>query len=221
MTPEFWHARWQAGEIGFHKPEVHLFLAKYWPELGLHGDERVFVPLCGKSLDMLWLAAQGHRVVGVEVSPRAVADFFDENHLSPQRQSVGPFERWASGDLEILQGDFFQLTPELLGPVGAVYDRASLVALPPELRTGYAATFRQWLAPDLPTLLITLDYDQTQMDGPPFAVSADEVRALYGDHCEVTLLQDLDILAEEPRFRAKGLDRLHEMVWRLQGQNSS
>jgi thiopurine S-methyltransferase len=215
MDPAFWHARWEAGQIGFHQPEFHVLLRRLWPRLSLRAGERVFVPLCGKSLDMLWLLEQGHRVLGVELSPLAVAAFFRDNGLSPSPRSEDGFECWGLDELELWCGDYFNLRPEHLAEVGAVYDRASLIALPPELRRRYAERLAALLPPATPVLLITLEYPQGQMAGPPFSVGEDEVRELFGAAFEVELLETASILDQEPRFRAKGLSDLLEKAWRL------
>ena len=142
--------------------------------------KRVLVPLCGKTLDLAWLVAQGQPVLGVELSPIAVEALFCEQGLVPEVTDESPFRRYRSGALEVLCGDFFDLTQAHLGAVDAVYDRASLIALPPETRRGYAAHLMGLLSPETRILLITLDYDQAQMAGPPFAVAAGEVRDLFG-----------------------------------------
>jgi len=216
MNPEFWHERWQRNEIGFHQQEINLHLQGYWREVGVDAGACVLVPLCGKSRDMLWLAGAGHRVLGVEISPLAVQAFFDENGLVPEVSAAGPFESRRCGEIEILCGDFFALARERLRDVGAVYDRASLVALPPEMRRGYAAHLTQLLAPGTPVLLVTMDYPQEQMNGPPFSVTADEVHALYDAAFDVRVLAEVDILGENPRFRERGLTRLLEQVLLLQ-----
>lgn len=214
MQPEFWHQRWQDDRIGFHLGQVNPYLVKYWPTLGLHAGSRVFVPLCGKSLDMLWLAEQGHEVVGVEISPIAVRAFFEENRLDPEISQQGAFEIWAVDQITILLGDFFELTPGQLGEVEAVYDRASLIALPADMRAEYVEHLNA-LCPAVPRLLITLDYDQSRMTGPPFAVSDEEVRELYADRSSLVRLAAEDVLADNPRFREQGLDRMVESVWRM------
>jgi thiopurine S-methyltransferase len=213
MTPEFWHQRWLAGQIGFHQQEIHVYLKRYWPRLALAGGERVFVPLCGKSLDMLWLAEQGFRVVGVELSEKAVRDFFEENRLQAVRSTEGALVRWRCDEIELLQGDFFHLAPEVLGDFQAIYDRASLIALPPKMRVDY---MRQ-LAVLCPTrargLLVTLEYDQTCMDGPPFSVAREEVERLLASEFAHTELEGVDILGDEERFRKRGLNRLIERAY--------
>jgi thiopurine S-methyltransferase len=228
VTPEFWHQRWQCGETGWHSADINRHLADYWPGLGVMADARVLVPLCGKSLDMLWLAGRGHRLLGVELSPIAVQAFFRENGLQPRVTDLAPlpFVRWAVDEIEVLVGDFFDLTPNLLRDaggrgLGAVYDRAALIALPPGQRGAYAAQLATLLraAGDPETqpvsLLISLDYDQERMQGPPFAVSEAEVRESFGGEFVIDAPADFDALAENPRFAQRGLERLREQVYRL------
>jgi thiopurine S-methyltransferase len=215
MDREFWLERWQRSEIGFHQQEINAHLQDYWAHLDLPADSRVFVPLCGKSRDLLWLRARGHTVLGVELSSIAVRDFFAENALTPQTARQGAFERCEADGLEILCGDFFDLTPQHLQGVAGVYDRASLIALPPELRTRYAEHSLAILPAAAGTLLVTMEYPQNEMSGPPFAVREEEVRRLYARRYTVTCLLSKDILAENPRFRERGLGALTEKVYRL------
>jgi len=215
MNPEFWHQRWQRGEIGWHSDDINRHLTEHWPRLGAATGSRVLVPLCGKSLDLLWLAAQGHRVIGVEISPVAIDEFLRENGLSALRHDEPPFRRANADEIELLVGDFFDLTPDHVAGVTAVYDRASLIALAPAMRPRYAAHLAELLPAGCMSLLITLDYDQAQMSGPPFAVTAEEVRELFGGAFEIDPVAAQDVLEEQPRFRARGLTRLDEQVYRL------
>lgn len=215
MEPEFWKARWEAGQTGFHLDRVNPHLLHSWEAVANDRWDRVFVPLSGKTLDMAWLAARGHEVIGVEVSETAVASFFREQELEPVVEKLDSFSRYRAGAIEILCGDFFALTAAEIGDCTVVYDRAALVALPQALRASYAAKLIDIL-PRAQQLLITFDYDQTLMDGPPFAVSRSEVETLYEGHFEINPLQlDVDILAAEPKFAAKGLDWLTESSFRL------
>lgn len=216
MDAQFWHERWEAGEIGFHQDEVHGALRRHWQDLELIGNERVLVPLSGKSRDLLWLLERGHRVVGVEISSRAVADFFRENNLTARQEKLGYFERWTCDELEILLGDFLELESDQLGTIDAVYDRASLVALPPMMRNAYSHRFHTFAPKGLKALLITLEYEQSKMGGPPFSVGFEEVKRLYGDAFAIELLEDMDIIEQEPRFRQKGLGWLKEKTIRMQ-----
>ena len=215
MNPEFWQERWQKNEIGFHQQEINAHLQDYWPRLGVAAGSQVFVPLCGKSRDLLWLRARGHTVLGVELSPIAVRDFFRENTLEPHSSRAGAFERCEADGLSILCGDFFNLTAEDLKGVAGVYDRASLIALPPDMRPRYAAHLSAILPKGAAILLVTMEYRQAEMNGPPFSVSEDEVRQMYEKRYDVTRLYTKDILAENPRFRERGLSALSEKIYQL------
>jgi len=215
MKKEFWLERWERAEIGFHQDEVNPYLLKYWGEVKTAKGGEVFVPLCGKSLDMLWLREQGHDVLGVELSPIAVRDFFAESNLTLTHTSEGHFDQCKADGIRILCGDFFDLTREHLSRVGAVFDRASLVALPPEMRERYARHLAESLPAGTQVLLVTFDYPQEEMQGPPFAVSAEEVRALYEQCAEIRLLEQVDILDREPRFKARGVTRMQENIFLL------
>ncbi len=219
MDSELWLDRWARNEIGFHQGEVNAHLQEYWKRLGVTPGGRVFVPLCGKSRDMLWLRSEGHPVIAVEVSPLAVEAFFRENDLEVQVSRQGTFRRWDSDGLVILQGDFFHLRAPDLADVAGIYDRASLIALPPTMRQRYAAHLRAIVPRRAQKLLVTMDYEQSAMDGPPFAVTEVEVEALYGDAYAVQRLFVLDVLDESPRFRERGLSRLEEKVYRLVPRN--
>lgn len=215
MHAEFWQARWARSEIGFHLPEVNPYLQRYWPVLGLPEGARVLVPLCGKSLDLAWLAGQGYQVVGVELAQRAVEDFFTEHGLQPQVSDVGAFRHYQAGNLEIYCGDFFALSAQQLDGCAALYDRAALIALPADMRTRYVAHLSQVLPSGCQGLLVTLDYDQEQMPGPPFAVGDDEVQLLLAELWQVQVLECIDVLGENWKFLKRGLERLDERVYRL------
>ena len=215
MDISFWHDRWRRNEIGFHQAEINSHLQEFWPRLGLATASAVFVPLCGKTRDMLWLRAQGHAVLGVELSPIAVRDFFRENELTPRVSRRDPFEVWEADGLTLLCGDFFTLTPTWLRDVGGVYDRASLIALPPAMRPRYAEHMAAILPANAAILLVTMEYPPAGMQGPPFTVDEAELRRLYETRFRVDSLLRKDILAENPQFRVRGLTALHEHVYRL------
>lgn len=215
MDAQFWQDRWVDNKIGFHLGEVNPYLVEYWPSLKLHAGSRIFVPLCGKSLDLLWLAEQGYDVIGIEISPIAVQAFFKENRLTPNVEQHGAFEVWNVDNITLICGDFFELSGAQLGEVAAVYDRASLVALPVDMRNAYVEHLTELCSLDIPRLLITLDYDQQIMSGPPFAVSDDEIRQLYPLPTEVLRLAASDVLTENDRFRQMGLKSLVESVWKV------
>ena len=215
MHAEFWQARWARSEIGFHLPEVNPYLQQYWPALGLPEGTRVLVPLCGKSLDLACLAGQGYHVVGVELAQRAVEDFFDEHKLLPEVSEVGALRLYRAGAVEIYCGDFFALTAQQLDGCSALYDRAALIALPPEMRARYVAHLTQVLSSGCQGLLVSLDYDQARMDGPPFAVADEEVQRLYTPEWQLQELMCGDVLGDNWKFLKRGLERLDERVYQL------
>lgn len=188
MEPNYWHQRWDRGEIGFHADQVNPALIRHLDALALEPGSRIFVPLCGKSLDIGWLLAHDFAVVGVELSPVAVSELFESLGVEPEIDRTAGCVRWRAPNLDIWNGDFFDLMADALGPVDAVYDRAALVALPEAMRSRYA---RQLIAltKAAPQLLLTYEYDQRQMSGPPFAVQPDEVHRLYDDAYRPTLLE--------------------------------
>lgn len=215
MEPSFWHERWERAEIGFHQQAINAHLEQFWEQLALQPGWRVFVPLCGKSRDLLWLAGRGHPVTGVELSPIAVEAFFAENGLQPRRRREEAFEVWEADEIRILLGDFFALEPHHVADIAGVYDRASLIALPPPLRERYVGHLRTLLPDDARMLLVTMEYDPSALSGPPFTVSEDEVRALYAATHKVELLHVRDALSDESRWRERGLHWLLEKVYRL------
>ncbi len=219
MIKEYWLGRWERDETGFHQDQFNPYLMKYWPRLRIPHDSTVFVPLCGKSRDMIWLKNRGHSILGVEFSQLAVTAFFQENGVTPAHQTDQRFDRYAAGGIAILLGDFFDLNRTDLENVRAVYDRASLVALPPDIRKRYAAHMTHILPPATQILLVGFDYPQSEMQGPPYAVSTEEINMLYRDHAEINLIEQIDVLEENPRFKQLGLSRLQENIILLTTQS--
>ena len=215
MQEGFWHARWQNNQIGFHEREANGQLIKFWKEIDVPENGHVFVPLCGKSLDLIWLRSQGYQVTGIEISPVAVSDFFKENNLKPTITQQGKFDRWEADGIAILLGDFFHLSGEDLASCDAVYDRASLIALPIEMRAGYVDHCFKVLPENIPILLITLQYQQNDMNGPPFSVTPEEVKSHYSQQKKIAHLHSEEILHLLPGFRKKGLSELAENIFLL------
>ena len=215
MEKEFWLERWSRQEIGFHQDEINTYLTQHWHELKLPQGSGVFVPLCGKSRDMQWLRDRGYRVVGVELSEAAVRAFFKENGYLPEQIPCKRFEGFVANDIHLVCGDFFDLCSTDLKGVTSVYDRASLVALPDEMRVRYANHLVSILPAGTQILLVTFDYPQAEMQGPPFSVSPGEVKILYGKYAEIRQLAGENILKQNPRFEARGLTRLQENVFLL------
>lgn len=221
MEPDFWLVRWREGRIGFHQDAVTPMLERHWDAVGAAAGSRVFVPLCGKSLDMAWLAARGHRVLGVELSRLAVEQFFEEQDLDPAitRSPLG--DHYVAHDFELIVGDAFALDRDILAGCSAVLDRAALIALPADLRRRYAHGLLACLPVDCRGLLVTLEYPQHEMAGPPFSVVEAEVQALYGAAWKVDVLERREILAQQPKFAADGVTALETVAYRLRNTGSS
>lgn len=189
INDQFWHDKWASDQIGFHESAPHPMLCTHWPSLDLARGSSVFVPLCGKSNDMIWLAGQGHGVVGVELSSIAVDAFFSEQQLAPAVSTVttnaGVLRVSRAGPYTLYCGDVFALDRDCVADCVAVYDRAALIALPPPARMRYAAHLAATLPETAVQLLITVAYDQNAVRPPPFIVDDDEVDSLYGPHAEV------------------------------------
>ena len=216
MHEDFWQERWARNEIGFHLREVNPYLQRHWPDLGLAAGAQVLVPLCGKSLDMAWLAGLGYRVLGVELAESAVIAFFAEQELTPEVDQYGAFRRYRAGAVELLCGDFFALQAADVEDCSGLYDRAALIALPEGMRERYAAHLAAILPSGCAGLLVTLDYPQAEMSGPPFAVDEALVAQLLTEQqwtCE--LLEQADVLGQNWRFLQRGLTRLDERAYRL------
>ena len=200
MNPDFWHARWSAGNTPWHQRAPNARLTAHFDALGLAPGDQVLVPLCGRARDMRWLLEHRFRVLGVELSEIAVRGFFADHGF-----------RIFDGDrIRILCGDVFRLTPELLSDVAAVYDRAALVALDGDEQARYASLLARSLPPGASQLLLTLQYDTARMQGPPFSVDEARVRALYEARFAVERVASVAILDDEPHLRARGLDALTE-----------
>lgn len=215
MEPEFWQQRWREGRTGFHQDKPTPLLLEHWPSLGVQPGSRVFVPLAGKSLDMAWLASHGYRVLGVELSALAVEQFFAGLALEPAQRTSRYGTHFEAGGIEIILGDAFGLDADLLGGCDAVYDRAALIALPPELRARYVGELYARLPRGCHGLLITLEYPQDEKQGPPFSVPETEVLERYGRDWQVEVLERRDILAQQPGFQAEGVTTLETVVYRL------
>jgi len=210
MDKDFWHDRWNSGRIGFHRPDVHPFLERHLSRLAIRKGDTVFVPLCGKSLDMLWLQRKGFQVMGVEISPVAVSAFFEENRLSATSQAVQAGELFSGNGIEIFCADIFAMGSDEVSHCLAVYDRAALVAFPSDQRRAYAEHLIRIAPPLAKILLVTLEYEQSQMDGPPFSVTHSDVDRLFGSAYSIEVLEEVDALAESPNFRERGLSALRE-----------
>ncbi len=209
MDPMFWHQRWEKNEIGFHEEKPNPLLVKHFHELSIAKGRRIFVPLCGKTLDISWLLSRGYRVAGAELSQLAIEQLFIELGMQPDIEAVGNVEQWSANNLDIFVGDIFGVSGKVLGPVDAVYDRAALVAFPEDMRNRYAAHLTE-MTGKAPQLLICYDYDQTLMDGPPFSVSNEEVHRHYATTYALALLSSTEVAGG-----LKGKGPAKENIWLL------
>ncbi|MGJ8572834.1 MAG: thiopurine S-methyltransferase [Hoeflea sp.] len=208
MEHSFWHDRWASGRIGFHEREPNPLLVTHFPGLSVPENGRVFVPLCGKTLDIGWLIAQGYRVAGAELSELAIRQLFEELGMEPATSDQGALKRFSADNIDIFVGDMFELTQALLGPVDAVFDRAAFVALPEDMRSVYAPHIAK-ITGSAQQLLVTFEYDQSQLEGPPFSIEGEEVKQRYGDFYDVSRLARVEVAGGLKGATAK------ESVWHL------
>lgn len=210
MEADFWHQRWAKGEIGFHERDINPLLTKYFSQLNLTSNSRIFVPLCGKSHDISWLLQQGFKVVGAELSEVAISELFKHLGITPQISVLPTATLYQGPNLEIFVGDIFALTAEQLGQVDGIYDRAALVALPAVMRLQYSKQLVA-LTQGAKQFLVCFDYDQNTLSGPPFSVVAEEVTQLYTQHYKLTLVYN-----EPLAGGLKGRVAAQQQVWILE-----
>ena len=209
MDPDFWHERWSSNRIAFHEGEANKMLVTHFGKLGLSPGARVFVPLCGKTRDIAWLREQNMQVAGAELSELAVQALFEEMGIKPVVRTAGALKHYSAVGLDIFAGDIFDLHKAVLGPIDLVFDRAALVALPEVMRPRYTRQVTG-VTDAAQQLLITFDYDQAVMDGPPFAVTGADVRSYYGETYEIEHLEGRDV-----EGGLKGIADAVENVWCL------
>lgn len=210
MEREEWIRRWAEGRIGFHRATVQPWLVDHAGRFLPRGDECVFLPLCGKSVDLIWLEQRGHPVVGLDVAEQAFRDFLKEQGRVAAEHESPPFKVFSSGRIELLCGDFFEMRRERHGDFPAILDRAALVAIEPRRRAEYASRLVELLRPGGRTLLVGLEYDESKMAGPPFTVARDEVARLFGAACTIEPLGTSDPMQSEPVWKERGLDAMTE-----------
>lgn len=193
MDSQYWHRKWESNDIAFHEREAHPLLVRHWEALRLKEGARVFVPLCGKTVDIHWLLGQGFRVVGAELSRIAVEQLFADLGLAPEVTVEGEVLRYCAGKLDVYAGDIFAVSAEVLGEVDAVYDRAALVALPEGVRDRYAKHLAA-ITRRATQLVICFEYDQSVMQGPPFAIEGEALGTLYGEAYRLESLERAELV---------------------------
>ncbi|XP_047460396.1 probable thiopurine S-methyltransferase isoform X2 [Mugil cephalus] len=219
-----WEERWQEGKIGFHLPQVHMMLESNIDKV-LNGRTgvRFFFPLCGKAVDMKWLADMGHSVVGVEISEKAIRAFFEENNMTYSEEPVPEMPgakvyRSSEKNISLYQSDLYNFSSSIEGQFGAIWDRGSLVAINPRDREKYAALIISLMAKDCRYLLDTLIYNPELYTGPPFFVPDEQLHSLFGKSCDIEELLSVDAMTD--RQRSWGLDSLKENVYLLTTKSS-
>ncbi len=212
MDKEFWFSRWEKNEIGFHMTDPHHYLAKFFDLLQVQPDDSVFVPLCGKSPDLVWLREEGLNVVGIELSRTAVEAFFSENGITGEWMTVADMPCCCGEGYKIYCDDFFKLANVDLAGACTVYDRGSLVALPPEMRSLYAAHLAALLPSGSRVLLISYTYNQAETDGPPFSVSQAELETLFSEDFQIEILVEEDALWSHKGLVDRGVTQLAEFA---------
>jgi len=215
MEAKFWLERWQNSEIGFHREDANASLLRFWPQLNLPAQSTVFVPLCGMSSDMPFLAQTGHKIIGVELSNIAIKKFFENQNLTPDIRQQDGFDIWSADPYELWVGYLFKLPGQLINQCSAVYDRASLVAFPLQMQKDYSALLAAHLARQAQILLISLSYDQTEMDGPPFSTPVERVEDFFQSNFNIDALDHAMTLAENENLKRRGLTSLTESCYHL------
>jgi thiopurine S-methyltransferase len=215
MDHKFWLERWQNSDIGFHQEAAHDSLVRHWPAIGVPKSAQVLVPLCGKSLDMAWLVGQGYAVIGTELAVAAVDQFFAERSRTPASVTHGAFVVKRAGPFEIWCGDHLQLDPAVTRRIGGVFDRAALVAMPRVMQQAYADQLAALTPAGIPVLLVALDYDPSEMDGPPFPITPQRIEELFGANFRITLLERREGLSISRNLQRRGLSWLDEATYKL------
>ena len=210
MEQNFWHDRWENKEIGWHEEEVNPLLSFYFQDLLVPENGRVFLPLCGKTIAISWLLSKNYHVIGAELNEIAVKELFTELKLQPEIKELGQIKHYHAAHIDIFVGDIFEITKDMLGHVDAVFDRGALVALPHEMRINYAEHIVE-LTNTAPQLLITYEYDQNLMDGPPFSITDHELDDHYAGCYKRTCLE-----VSPARERLRDICEVDEKAWLLQ-----
>ena len=212
-----WHDFWsREGNPGFHQAGVNTYLEQFISLFDLAPGDTVFLPLCGKSVDMLWLAQQGFKVIGVELSEVAIKAFFKESALHYEIESIPGFTRYDSANISLYHGNFIDLKAQHLSSCKLVYDRASIVAIEPSNRPVYSQHMLNLIPGETSMLLVLLEYDQSVISGPPFSVPVAEVESYYSDLYDIQTLLSQELIEKEPRWREKGLESFRETVLKLE-----
>lgn len=220
MELSFWHEVWKGNHVGFHQSDVNRLLLKHWPSIKAAEKSSILVPLCGKTLDLVWLRSEGYSVIGLELSEIALdelANTITESlGIEIKKEALnqeGLTAKYEGDGVLLLAGDFFAVSASTIGKVDAVYDRAAIVALPADMRLVYSKHLQE-ISQQAPQLLFTFDYDQSEMSGPPFSVPAAEIHTHYQPYYkQIELLEVREIIDHEPSFKERGLTSFKQLVY--------
>ena len=149
---------------------------------------RIFVPMCGKTPDMLWLAEQGHAITGVEINARYIKAFFREADLEYTLRSeqftatkkVNVYE--AKGkDITLYQCDIFDYNVEVSGQFDAIWDQSAIPVVnekgPRQLKR-YTSLMQALLKPDGRHMVEVCKHGSNFVDEKM-------LKSLFGDKSEV------------------------------------
>lgn len=208
MELSYWQSRWNKGNIGFHMPGGYPGLKKHWNSLSIPESSRVLVPLCGKSEDLDFLIQNTSQVTGVEISEKAILEYFEERGITPEKSSSHGFKIFTHGKLQLWCGDFFRFPEKSEYSFSLIYDKAALIALPEQTRIRYADKLLNLAHLDSGSdiLLHHFEYNQSEMNGPPFSVSLSEIKSLYGSKYSITILEENELIPSGfKKFKRRGL----------------
>lgn len=209
-----WAGYWAAGRTGFHRSAIHPMLERFFGDVLDSADSRVLVPLCGKTLDLPWLEERASEVVGCEWVAQAISEFFAEQQRIANVQYMGAHRVHKSERLSMVEGDFLTLSSDQVGLFDLCWDRAAMIALPPETRMRYVPHLVSLMKPNARVLLVTYNADKPANSGPPYPVVPSEVEKAYAPFGTVELLESIHHTPEtDERLRAKGLAWVREDVF--------
>lgn len=219
MEISYWQSRWKKEKTGWHMETVYPQLPKLWPQLNINKNAEVFVPLCGKSKDLDWLADQGCHVTGIDVSEKAIKSLIDNFSAEFEKEYRHGFTIYQSDKIELWNGDFFKFPAEDYSAPDLIYDKAAMIALPPDMRPAYAQKLLQISGHQTKIFLQTFEYDQNEMNGPPFSVPEKEIRKYFGEHFSLTLLHKESKFDDLAKFQRRGLSSfLDEKIFLLHSE---
>ncbi|XP_069814051.1 thiopurine S-methyltransferase-like isoform X1 [Dendropsophus ebraccatus] len=217
LSVEDWKKKWETKDIWFHKKNIHPLLAEFINEMQ---DGRtkltIFFPLCGKAVDMKWLADMGHNIVGVDACEIGLKEFFAEHDIPYTEEAVAGIPgakvfKSASDNISLYCCSIYDISESVIGKFDGMWDRGAMVAVNPRDRERYATIMLSLMAKDCHYLLVTVEYDPKLHGGPPFYVPESDLENLLGPSCTFKLLKKIDALADKQK--EWGLDFCFENIY--------